>query len=79
MTGKKIDNLLRLLDRIEAGATLATLTLHERGSSGFSGGAYVFRMAGVSGSSTMSMDAALDSWVRAAQRRVAKASGEVLR
>ena len=42
----------------------------------FRAGAYEMRLAGVTGTSTMSREAAKESWVRAARKRIAQAEDD---
>jgi len=42
----------------------------------FSSGAHVMRLAGITGTSTMSYDDARKSWLRAARRKIAQAEQE---
>ena len=83
MTPAKRAQLDRLIDRIAAslgGGVEPTIILDmliadEGARFRFNCGAYELRLAGVAGTATNGRKAALESWMRAALRRIAKESG----
>jgi len=78
MTPAKREQLDRLIDRIAAslgGGVEPTMLIADEGARfRFSCGAYELRLAGVAGTATSGRKAALESWMRAALRRIAKES-----
>ena len=68
-----IDRIARMLDgNVAAPMILAALIDEEGAHHRFVCGAYELRMAGIAGTSTVSVQRALESWMRAALRRIAK-------
>lgn len=83
MTPAKREQLDRLIDRIAAmldgGAepqiVIDMLVADEGARFRFSSGAYELRLAGVVGTATAGRKAVLESWMRAALRRIAREAG----
>lgn len=83
MTPAKREQLDRLIDRIakplgigaDPAAIIDALVRGEGARLRFTGGAYELRLAGVVGIATSGRKAALESWMRAALRRIAREAG----
>ena len=75
MKADKIVLLRRWIPIVEGASATALVELHDARLN-FSSGAHVMRLAGITGTSTMSYDDARKSWLRAARRKIAKAEQE---
>ena len=71
MKADKIAQLRAWLPIVESCTAEILGTLHGARFD-FKGGAYEMRLAGVAGTSTMSRDAAKESWLRLARRKIAR-------
>lgn len=77
MKPEKVMELLAWISLVER-SSAETLGRIHGARFDFRGGAYEMRLAGIAGTSTMSRDAAKESWVRAARKRIARAHDDSL-
>lgn len=73
MTPEAEARLRKAIDRVLFVGDAERLVSEEGAVKSFSAGAHTFRLAGVTGSGTISLQSAMESWLRLARKRVSEA------